>query len=240
MFEQSLVERTGTKYAVLASLLLQCAMVGLLALAPLLFLSPLPARQLWSYLAGPPAPPQRSTSTVRPRSGRAPQPRFDRALLLEPARIPVRAAILHDEEEGPDSPALGHLGEGVPGGVPPVGIMPLTQPPAPAPLPAARPVPPVTVQPLKVGGDVQKAKLIYGPIPGYPPLARQQRISGVVRLNAAIAKDGTVRELHAAAGHPLLVPAALGAVSQWRYHPTLLNGDPVEVITQVDVHFTLQ
>lgn len=239
MFEQSLVERTGTKYAVLASLLLQCAMVGLLALTPLLFLSPLPARQLWSYLAGPPAPPQRSTSTARPQSGRAPQPRFNRALLIEPVRIPVRAAILRDEEEGPAGPALADLGDGVPGGLPPVGIMPLQHPSAPAP-PAARPVQPVTVQPLKVGGDVQRAKLIYGPIPGYPPLARQQRISGVVRLNAVIARDGTVREVHAAGGHPLLVPAALGAVSQWRYRPTLLNGDPVEVITQIDVHFMLQ
>ena len=118
--------------------------------------------------------------------------------------------------------------------------MPLQHPPAPTRAPDARPVSPVTAQPLKVGGDVQKAKLIYGPIPGYPPLARQQRISGVVRLNAVIDKDGTVRELHAAGGHPLLVPAALRAVSEWRYHPTLLNGDPVEVITQIDVHFTLQ
>lgn len=250
MFEQSLVEsagrsRAGTKYAVAASLLLQCAMVGLLALAPLLFLSPLPARQLWSYLAGPPVPQLRSMPTAKPRPGRAPQPRFDEAMLVQPIDIPRRVAILHDED-GPAAPGLPQLGDGIPGGLPPgaggssIGILPLTHPPAPAPPPAARPLQPVTAQPLRVGGDVQKAKLIYGPLPGYPPLARQQRISGIVRLNAVIDKDGTVRELRAAGGHPLLVPAALGAVSHWRYRPTLLNGDPVEVITQIDVHFTLQ
>jgi protein TonB len=61
----------------------------------------------------------------------------------------------------------------------------------------------------------------------------------VVRLNAIIAKDGTVEQLTVESGHPLLIRAAVDAVSQWRYRPTLLNNEPVEVITQIDVHFTL-
>jgi protein TonB len=61
----------------------------------------------------------------------------------------------------------------------------------------------------------------------------------VVRLNAIIGKDGTIQDLKAASGHPLLVPAALEAVKQWLYKPTLLNGEPVEVVTVIDVNFTL-
>jgi protein TonB len=86
---------------------------------------------------------------------------------------------------------------------------------------------------------VQKAKLLQHPEPVYPPLAMQARISGVVRLNAVIGKDGTVQNLTLSSGHPLLVPPAIEAVKQWVYAPTLLNGQAVEVVTQIEVEFTL-
>ena len=73
----------------------------------------------------------------------------------------------------------------------------------------------------------------------YPPLAKQARIQGTVRFNAVIGKDGTIQNLTLVSGHPLLVPSATEAVSQWVYQPTLLNGEPVEVVTQIDVNFTL-
>ena len=75
--------------------------------------------------------------------------------------------------------------------------------------------------------------------PTYPPLAKQARIQGTVRFTAIIGKDGTIQNLQLVSGHPLLVPAAQDAVKQWVYKPTLLNGEPVEVITQIDVNFTL-
>jgi protein TonB len=75
--------------------------------------------------------------------------------------------------------------------------------------------------------------------PSYPPIARQARIQGVVRLEAVIAKDGTIRNLRVIQGHPLLVQAAVQAVQQWRYAPTLLNDQPVEVVTFIDVIFKL-
>ena len=93
--------------------------------------------------------------------------------------------------------------------------------------------------PIRVGGNVQSAKLVRQPKPAYPPLARQARISGVVKFNAVIAKDGTIQNLTMISGHPLLVQAATEAVRQWVYQPTLLNGEPVEVITTIDVNFTL-
>src|SRR5712692_1349918 len=93
--------------------------------------------------------------------------------------------------------------------------------------------------PLKVGGNVQAARIINKIQPLYPPLARQTRISGTVRLHAIIGKDGTIQSLEVLNGHPLLQQAALDAVRQWRYQPTLLNGEPVDVDTTIDVIFTL-
>jgi TonB family protein len=92
---------------------------------------------------------------------------------------------------------------------------------------------------IRVGGNVQQNMLISQPPAVYPPLAKQARIQGVVKLSATIAKDGTIQHLEVISGHPLLIPAALDAVRQWVYEPTLLNGQPVEVVTEIDVNFTL-
>ncbi len=92
---------------------------------------------------------------------------------------------------------------------------------------------------INIGGNVQSSKLVSQARPAYPPLAKQARISGVVKLQAVINADGTMKNLAVISGHPLLIPAALEAVRQWVYAPTLLNGDPVEVLTQIDVNFTL-
>jgi TonB family protein len=92
---------------------------------------------------------------------------------------------------------------------------------------------------IRVGGNVQQNLLISQPPAVYPPLAKQAHIQGVVKLSATIAKDGTIQNLEVIEGHPLLIPAAMDAVRQWVYKPTLLNGQPVEVVTQIDVNFTL-
>ncbi len=94
-------------------------------------------------------------------------------------------------------------------------------------------------KPVAVSQGVQAAKLIRQATPVYPALARQARISGTVRLTAIIGRDGAIRNLEVISGHPLLTAAALEAVRQWVYQPTLLNREPVEVITQIDVNFTL-
>jgi TonB family protein len=99
--------------------------------------------------------------------------------------------------------------------------------------------PPDGVKRITIGGNVQQAKLIRQPAPAYPPLAKQARISGVVHLQVIIATDGTVKDIALISGHPLLAQAAMDAVKQWQYQQTLLNGQPVEVQSQVDVNFTL-
>ena len=103
----------------------------------------------------------------------------------------------------------------------------------------AQPPQPAAHQPIHVAADVQKRKLLEHPDPVYPPLALQARISGVVRVKAVIGKDGAVEDATVLSGHPLLVPAALEAVRQWTYEPTLLNGEPVVVVAPVEVNFTL-
>jgi protein TonB len=86
---------------------------------------------------------------------------------------------------------------------------------------------------------VQAGLLIHRVEPDYPALARQTHLQGTVQLHAVIARNGSIESLEALSGHPLLVKAALDAVRQWRYRPTLLSGEPVEVETYITVHFVL-
>jgi len=95
------------------------------------------------------------------------------------------------------------------------------------------------VGPLRVGGNVQAARIINRVQPVYPEDARLGRISGTVRLHVIIGTDGTMKQLEVISGHPMLQKAALDAVRQWRYQQTLLNGEPVEVDTTIDVIFAL-
>lgn len=108
-------------------------------------------------------------------------------------------------------------------------------------LPGAQPASQASSSPLsiRVGGNVQAANILQKVTPPYPPEAKQARIQGTVRFNATIGPDGTVKNLVVVSGHPTLVQSAMEAVRQWVYKPTLLNGNPVEVITTIDVNYTL-
>lgn len=110
----------------------------------------------------------------------------------------------------------------------------MSAPPPPPPPPTA--APPGSI---RVGDDLQARKLVSQKPPVYPPDAKAARIQGVVKLSAVVGKDGHVQRLDVLSGHPLLVPAAIEAVKEWVYEPTLLNGEPVAVVTQISVNFTL-
>ena len=101
--------------------------------------------------------------------------------------------------------------------------------------PPALSVPP----PVRVGPNVQQMNLVSQARPVYPPSAKAARVQGTVRLETTIGKDGSVVDLKAIGGPPLLIQAAIDAVKQWVYKPTLLNGQPTEVLTEIDVNFTL-
>jgi len=92
--------------------------------------------------------------------------------------------------------------------------------------------------PVRVGGDVKPPRLLYGPDPDYPVLARQSRLSGVVVIEAVIDERGNVKGMRVVSGHPLLVPAALNAISKRRYEPTILDGEPTPIDLRVEVSFS--
>jgi TonB family protein len=96
-----------------------------------------------------------------------------------------------------------------------------------------------TPQTIKVGGNVQAANLVNKVVPVYPPAAKAAGIQGPVVMDVIIGRDGYVREIRVTSGDPALTQAAVDAVKQWIYKPTMLNGSPVEVQTMVTVNFAL-
>jgi len=218
-------------------------LVGLFVLVPLIYTEALPSAQLMTFLAAPPPPPP-----PPPPPAAAPAPRIiHKATMADIMKAPtvIPKTIARPDEAPEPAAAVGVVG-GIPGGVPGGtfggvlggvigGVMSsVTAAPPPPPPPKA-----ATPKRIRVGGQVESARLIFQPKPEYPPLAKMARIQGTVRLEAIISKDGTIQDLRVVSGHPLLVKSALEAVQRWRYQPTLLNGEPVEVVTEVDVNFTL-
>ncbi len=244
MFEQSLIElniQKGTsRWAIVISSALQALLLGVLILIPLLNYYELPAAELMTFLVAPPPPPPPPPPPEMAPQKVAPE-KFDP--MAAPTEIPDEVAIIEEAIPAPSQTIAGVVG-GVIGGTPGgqvggvIGGI-ISNAPMIAPPPPPKKKPPPTPKRIRVGGAVQRANLIRQVRPIYPALARQARIQGTVRLTAIIAKNGAIEKLEVLGGHPLLVPSALQAVKQWRYKPTLLNGQPVEVVTQIDVNFTL-
>jgi periplasmic protein TonB len=244
MFDEMVISspnprRTNKPWTVFLSMLLQCAFLAILILIPLIYTEALPKTMMATMLTAPPPPPPPPPPPVAAQVVHVkPQAHLmDAGKLVAPKVIPKEVKIIKEDAE-PDLGAVGMAG-GVPGGVA-GGSMGGVIGGVIGGMGGAPPPPkPKLSGPLKVGGNVQAARIISKPMPVYPPLARQTRISGTVRLHAIIGKDGRIQSLEVMNGHPLLQQAALDAVRQWRYQPTLLNGEPVDVDTTVDVIFTL-
>jgi protein TonB len=245
MFEQSFIERGPRKRAPwsVAGFLLQSAVVAIVVAVPLkrpdviqvavrpsgMFLEPTPLKS---------APVEKRTTvsssaaaTVSltrrmwrpleaPRSWNHPV----NNMVDGPDTMPMMIGGGAVHAAGPHVPGAFSIGDTVPNAPPP---------------PVVKPAPPEPVKRLRATGNVRFASLVYRVMPVYPEQARQSRIQGLVRLEGIIAKDGTVQQLRVVSGHPWLAPAALEAVRQWRYRPTYLNGEPIEVQIPIDVNFTL-
>lgn len=246
MFERALLETSvGANqrgmWAWGVSILLQAALVSVLALLPLLYTEAIPRRLVVRIFAPPAVPPP---APAEAPGGAVPdrgvQSEFEQGRLIAPVRVPETVSIITDEVP-PSPPALAGLPGGIEGGIGAGSgsdwILSILGPPPSIPPPP--PAEPRSVRPMQVGGSVQQAKLISQQKPQYPPLARQVRISGTVRLAAIISKTGAIEQLQVLSGHPMLAQAALEAVKTWRYKPTILNGQPVKVQTTVDVIFRL-
>lgn len=237
MFDQTFIDsgrQTKKPATVVFSVLLQTCVLALLVLLPLVYTQALPSAQLRGILTAP-APPVKTpvvtkierTTVTRPFS----------AALVAPIVIPKR---INDVQElaAPAEVA-------VPGGTADANSTADTvirrvigSIPGPAPSPVL-PITKTANHPLRVATGVAEANLIRKVMPVYPPLAKSARVQGTVEFTAVISKEGTIENLQLVRGHPLLVQAAKDAVLQWRYRPTLLNGQPVEVMTDIIVNFTL-
>jgi protein TonB len=254
MFEQTFVDgvgKTNKSWTVVVSFVGQIALITVAVILPLIYTEVLPSTTLQSFLVAPPPPPP-----PPPPPAAAPPvkvvkviPRqFDAGKLMAPKSVPKEIATIKEEELPPPSSGVAGVVGGVSGGVAGgavggvlggiIGGIPSAAPPPPPP-PVAAPKKEAAPTRIKVGGNVQGAMILKKTSPIYPQLAKSARVSGVVHLAAIIAKDGTIQELHSLGGPALLIQAAMDAVKTWVYKPTMLNGEPVQVETTIDVNFTL-
>ncbi len=240
MFETALLESSsGTLHQASIwtkglSFTVEAVLLGLAVLAPLLYTEALP-RQVLDVVELPSPPPSapvpRSPSVV---SHPATHSELNEGRIMLPTMIPRRVKEIHDQAEV-RSVTDGVIG--VAGSVPNLAgdrtiaslihALPPTMPKS------------VTPHSVRVSSGVAQGMLIHEVRPQYPGPARSAHIQGAVVLQATIGKDGTIQNLHLLSGHPLLTQAAMDAVRQWRYRPYLLNNEPVEVDTTIQVNFML-
>ncbi|MFL6304178.1 MAG: energy transducer TonB [Candidatus Sulfotelmatobacter sp.] len=243
MFEDSLIEsggklKTSRGWTSIVSFILQVMIVGVMILIPLIFTEALPKGTTMFMLVAPPPPPPPPPPAAAPvKVVKQIQTDIVNGELRTPTKIPNKVKIIKEDEAPPPAMASAGVMGGVPGGVPGGsmgGVMGsiLSSTPTVAPKIA-------TPQRVRVSSGVSTGMLVRKVPPSYPPLARQARIQGTVILQATISKEGSIENLQLISGHPMLAPAAIEAVKQWKYKPYLLNGEPVEVETQVQVNFTL-
>jgi protein TonB len=248
MFEQSMLETSGAvrqrnAWAMVASLGLQSLFIAVLLLIPLTATEAVPLALRSVRLDVPmgrdPEPP--APAAPKPAATQVAQSEVQEGRIVTPIAIPNEVFIPAEPEaalppslhSGPPGPIPGGLPGGVPFGT---GSHPLIAPPPP-PVKPAEPARPAA--PVRVHSSLQDAKAISRPTPVYPELAKRAGIQGTVRMEAIISRDGTIESLRVTSGHTLLVKAAVDAVRQWRYRPTILNGEPVEVQTTIEVNFML-
>lgn len=237
LFSDSLLpEKKRRTWTTVFSFSFQCMLLGMLVILPLMFTEALPKAQLLTFLVAPPPPPpppppaaQVVTKVIRQTDV------LNSGQLRTPTRIPRKVEMIKEEEAPP--PMTGGVVGGVPGGIPGgqlngvIGGIISSTPSSPLVAP-----PPKRI---RISQGVIQGLLIHKIEPVYPKLALGARVQGSVLIKAIISKSGEITELQVVSGHPILVPAALEAVKQWRYRPYLLNGEPVEVETNISVTFNL-
>jgi periplasmic protein TonB len=248
LFAEAMLENSPTKPRrrvgdFVVSAAVQLLFLAVLLAVPLYFSEAIDIHQFNKTLlaAPPPAPapppPLASARSVAPKR----RALSVEAKLVTPRVIPNQVVRLTEELGGNDLAAATVPGEGVAGGVPggqPGGVMGGV-------LSGAVPPPPVPIAsapkgPIRVGKGLKAPRLIFGPDPVYPLLARHARVSGAVVIDAVIDTQGNIAEMRAVSGSPLLVMAAMQALRQWKYEPTILGGQAFPVQLLVTITFELK
>jgi periplasmic protein TonB len=237
MFEQSLLldPAPGKKAGALAaSLTVQSVALGGLLLIPLIYTERLPFSNfdLPTFLPPAPSPPPEEPVSVEAHRW---TPRAYSGPIVTPTKTPPLVEYIDGLPLQPATPFIGIPGS-IPGGLPQSVFTGIALPPPPAP----KPVDFAPPRPVRLTSEILSAKLLRKVVPVYPRLAITAHVSGTVHLLGTVGTDGAIRDLQVVSGPSLLVEAALEAVRQWVYSPTLLNGTPVEVTAPIDVVFTLR
>jgi protein TonB len=225
-------------WVTLSSFALQTLGVGLLLLLPLIYTQGLPQLKLLSQslVAAPAPPPGPPPGVTNSRANDAIVSNFRDGHLMLPGTIPHAIIPVDDQGVAPPSTSTwvpGSAGTGTdPNGIlhsllSATGLTPV--------LPKAAPVPHNVLR----SSTMMQGYLVHRVEPVYPPLAKAARIQGPVHLQAVISKQGAIENLQVLSGHPMLAGAAVDAVRQWRYRPYILNGEAVEVETDIVVNFVL-
>ena len=244
MLEKSLIESAENPqrrkpWTVLLSTLVHIVLVALLLLVPLTQPQVLPALSAAIGIPLPlvpapkPEPAPTEISGVRAQTISEPG-------LTNPEKIPTKIAYVVDDPAETVTQVAGFHDTGVRDLVRAmVQPQPESTIPEPPPPPAAQPAPRGLTGPVRVS-SMERANVLHQVAPVYPPLAKSARVQGVVILEATISRTGDIADLRVISGHPLLVQAAIDAVQQWKYKPTFLSGEPVDVVTTITVNFSLQ
>jgi periplasmic protein TonB len=229
--EPSVTVGSRTGYTVPVSILVHVLLLAAVVAAPLIATDVLPAPQTIMAFAAPRAAPPPPPPPAAPPTAPRPAAPLDVSPNAAPLLAPdgIRA-------EAPRTAV--HLSQGVPGGVE-GGISEGQLGGLAVAIPVAPPRVSTPPAPLHVGGDIKAPRKVRHATPVYPLIAQRARVQGLVIIDATIGPDGRVSETRIRQGNPLLDQAALDAVRQWQFTPTLLNGVPVPVIMTVTVNFTL-
>jgi protein TonB len=243
LFAEAMLEDSPTRPArrvgdFVVSATVQALFLAVLLLIPLYFTEAIDVHQFNRTLVV--APPPAPAPPPPPRLARSVAPKR-RALavvakLVMPRVIPNRVARPSEEPSGNDLAAAIVPDAGVPGGIPggqPGGVIG-------GALTGAAPPPPIDSAPkgpIRIGRGVKQPRLIFGPDPVYPVLARQARISGAVVIDAVIDTQGNVVEMRTVSGQPILALAAMEALRHWKYEPTILGGEAIPVELLVTLTF---
>jgi protein TonB len=242
MFADSLLEtswahRSRRSWSALTSFGLQAAVLGTVLVLSLLKTIDMPRAQVVStpISLGRPDPAPLEPHTPAHASGSAVQIISMSRGIMAPSHVPTSIATGDDSATPAPQIGIGGSGIGLPIGSYSDLNLPITgNRPMPVAPKASSPSKPVFRTSTMLQGSLLRMVK-----PTYPPLARTARIEGPVILEALISKAGTIQNLHATSGHPMLTPAAIDAVRQWQYRPYILNGEPIEVETQITVTFLL-
>ena len=239
MFSQSFVVESTTdhrrkRWVQASSFFVQTIILAILVMIPLWFTDVLPVQQLATFLVAPPPPPP-PPPPAAPTVKVAKITEVVNGQLRTPSKIPQKVQMIKEEQAPPSmAGVIGGVEGGVPGGqVNGVlgALLPTTHSSG-----AGVAAPPVPKR-IRVSTGISEGMLERKVEPVYPAIASRAHIQGTVQLRAIISKNGTIENLQLVSGHPLLVQAAMDAVKQWRYRPYVLNGEPLEVETVVNVNF---